>query len=285
MNDMLLEFVFERESIRLKREAGAPAPWTKDLVLQKYKFTNIRRKDDRVSKWIIDHLIAPQADAPDLWFTLFLARLINWPPTLQRLIDAKVLPTYAEGFNAAGFIKVVEDAKTHGKVYSGAYMVFPTKNKGRGKAEAMCEHIISDVIKRAPLIRMALRAGRIEGFVHEMSKCFGVSTFIAGQVAADLTYMRRQLGRAPDLHTFAPLGPGSQRGLNYVYGFKPYHTWNQDSFNAALIKIRAEIVDKLSITDLTLHDVQNCLCEYSKYCKVIFNEGAPRTLYKPETEF
>ena len=37
----LLYFIWEREAIRLARENGHSAPWTKDPVLAKYKFTNI----------------------------------------------------------------------------------------------------------------------------------------------------------------------------------------------------------------------------------------------------
>jgi len=62
----LLYFIWEREAIRLARENGHSAPWTKDPVLAKYKFTNIHRSDDRVSQWIIDKLITPYLERSDL---------------------------------------------------------------------------------------------------------------------------------------------------------------------------------------------------------------------------
>ena len=40
-------FCKERESIRLKREKGEPSPWTTDTVLQRGRFLNIFREDDR----------------------------------------------------------------------------------------------------------------------------------------------------------------------------------------------------------------------------------------------
>ena len=286
----LLYFIWEREAIRLARENGHSAPWTKDPVLAKYKFTNIHRSDDRGSKWIIDHLIEPAAANGDehLWFTLLIARLINWPPTLQALIDKGVIPCAPENFDAEMFEHTLERLKKDGKkVYSGAYMLYPTKMEpGGNKSKAVAKYIIGSAIEHAGDISASLwnneRGMSIERFVAELSKCFGISTFIAGQVAADLTYTGMDV---EDLYTFAPIGPGSSRGLNYLNGNAPFATWKQKDFNAQLSNIFAHVVDQLEIVDLTLHDIQNCMCEYSKYCRAVLGEGKPKTTYKAETEF
>ena len=286
----LLYFIWEREAIRLARENGHSAPWTKDPVLAKYKFTNIRRSDDRGSKWIIDHLIEPAAANGDehLWFTLLIARLINWPPTLQALIDNKVIPRAPADFDPDVFEHTLEHIKDSGKkVYSGAYMLYPTKMEpGGNKSKAVAKYIIGSAIEHAGDISASLwnneRGMSIERFVAELSKCFGISTFIAGQVAADLTYTGMDV---EDLYTFAPIGPGSSRGLNYLNGNAPFATWKQKDFNAQLSNVFAHVVDQLEIVDLTLHDIQNCMCEYSKYCRAVLGEGKPKTTYKAETEF
>jgi len=292
----LLYFVWEREAIRLARDNGFPAPWTHDPVLAKYKFTNIRRRDDRVTRWIIEHLITPFNNDHNLWFTLLIARLINWPPTLQKLLDAHVIPCGPNPlhkgvmFDAAAFVRVVEDAKrTQAKVYSGAYMVYPTKMAPGGlKSEALARYIIGDVIKNAENVYDAMWCtpeASIEAFVEALSGCFGISTFMAGQVAADLTYTQQHLGGASDLYSYAPIGPGSSRGLNYLLNRAPFATWSQGAFNTELMRLRLEIINNLEITDMTLHDVQNCMCEFSKYCRTVLGEGVPKSTYKPEMEF
>jgi hypothetical protein len=288
----LLYFIWEREAIRLARENGHPAPWTKDPVLAKYKFTNIHRIDDRGSQWIVDHLIEPAAANGDehLWFTLLVARLINWPPTLQALIDKKVIPCAPENFDADLFEHTLERIKNDGKkVYSGAYMLYPTKMEpGGNKSKAVAKYIIGSAVENAEGVQGSLwRAAdpSIERFVGELSKCFGISTFIAGQVAADLTYAPGHLDQASDLYSFAPIGPGSSRGLNYLLGRAPFATWKQKEFNAELSNVFSHIIQHLEITDMTLHDVQNCMCEYSKYCRAVLGEGKPKTTYQPETEF
>jgi len=291
----LLYFVWERDAIRLARENGLPREqWTSDPVLARYKFTNIRRRDDRVTKWIIKEIINLNLKHKDLWFALLVARLINWPPTLERLLYEDIVPCVAEEFDGRAFSRVIEDFKTRapgGKVYSGAYMIYPTKmDKGGNKSAAIAKYILGDAVKHADGIRDVLYSYSgelplISCFVHEMSKCFGISTFIAGQVAADLTYARGHLHEAEDLDTYAPMGPGSQRGLNYLLGRKPFAGWTQTAFNERLMRINKDIKKELDIKDLTLHDVQNVMCEYSKYCRVVLGEGIPKTLYQPETEF
>lgn len=289
--ESLLYFVWEREAIRLARAAGMPREkWTVDPVFRKYKFTNVRRRDDRVSQWMIRELIEPAVGSGDahLWFTLLVARLINWPPTLERLLREGVIPCAPADFDPQGFVKVVEDAKAEGrKVYSGAYMLYPTKMvPGGSKSQAVARYIIGDAVRRAEDIASALwgqAAGHsVEAVVKALSQCFGISTFTAGQVAADLTYTGLHFC---DLHTYAPLGPGSSRGLNYLHDRRPSATWHQARFNAALIEVNDRVQRELGITDLTLHDVQNVMCEFSKYCRVRLSEGKPKTVYQPEQEF
>ena len=291
----LLYFIWEREAIRLARENGHPAPWTVDPILRKYKFTNIRRRDDRGSKWIIDHLIEPAAANGDehLWFTLLVARLVNWPPTLQTLIQAGVLPCPPAGFDALRFESVLEALRATGvKVYSGAYMLYPTKNPGINKARTVAKYIIGSVVQNAPHIHNELwredleEGGSIERVVAALSTCFGVSTFMAGQVAADLTYHPdSHLSCAADLYSYAPMGPGSLRGLNYLHGRAPFAAWASGIFTSKLQEINDHIANELDLTDLTLHDVQNCMCEYSKYCRTLLGEGKPKNTYIPEKDF
>jgi len=287
----LLYFIWEREAVRQAREIGlAREQWTADPILKKYKFTNIRRRDDRVSEWVIKNLIKPAVDDYDefLWFTLLVARLINWPPTLCRLIEAGVIPCVPHEFDAARFEAVLESAKAHGKVYSGAYMLYPTKMEpGGNKSRAVAKYIIGSAVAHADTISAAMwetceTHHSVQRLVEALSQCFGISTFIAGQVAADLTYTGLDFD---DLYTYAPIGPGSSRGLNYLLNRAPFATWSQGAFNAELIRLRLEIIEHLKITDMTLHDVQNCMCEFSKYCRAVLGEGKPKTTYQPETEF
>jgi len=283
-----LYFVHERENMRLLKVSGHAGSLTADPVLQEYRFTNVRRRDDRMSQWMIKHLIEPHETRMDLWFTLLIARLINWPPTLQALLDCCVIPCKPEEFNARRFVEVIEDCKSDGKVFGSAYMLYPTqKDPGSKKSESVAKYIIGDAVSKASYINDELWDSEygVEKAVNALSKCYGISTFMAGQVVADLSYSTKHLGNAPDLTSYAPLGPGSQLGLNLLFGHKKHHSWSQFDFNLALTLANAKLRDELDLRDLTLHDVQNTMCEFSKYAKAMLQLARPRRLYSPETAY
>ena len=80
--DDLFAFVRERHQIYLRRKAGQTKPWTTDPILQQYRFCNVYRELDTVTKWIRDNWRRPHCDDPDLWFAMVVARLVNWPDTM-----------------------------------------------------------------------------------------------------------------------------------------------------------------------------------------------------------
>lgn len=288
--ESLMYFVFEREAIRIARQNELPREqWTSDPVFRRYKFTNIHRRDDRVSQWILNNISQPRHSDADLWFTLLAARLINWPPTLKHLLEQGALPRHARDFDRQDFISSVEEFKSRGdKAYSSAYMTFPGKLGYKNKSEFLARVVLSEAAYvHYDEVHMALwgQSQSVADFVGELSKCFGVSTFMAGQVAADLTYIPEQLGLAGDLYTWAPLGPGSRFGLNVLFGKSRYHRWTQSEFNRALVSIREQVAKELDITDLTLHDVQSCMCEYGKYAGFLRDGKHPKIAYHPQTEF
>lgn len=281
-----LYFVWEREAIRLARENGYDKPWTIDPILEKYRFCNIRRRDDRVSQWLIDNVYSQFSECEDMWFIAAICRLINWPPTLKELSINACLPRICTEFNTPKFVSVIEEmVDKKEKVYSGAYMTYPGRDTGSHKSEFFATKVLEPLINIRADIRHAIESNSVEEVVKVLSSSFGLSTFLAGQIAADLTYFDNQLGKADDLYTFAPLGPGSQNGLNLLMGNKIGTTWKQGEFNRSLIVANNKIKDKLDITDLTLHDVQNCFCEWFKYARMLTGGGTPRSLYKPETAF
>jgi hypothetical protein len=55
--DTYWKFAAERHHIYELRLAGAPQPWTNDPILQTHKFTNCFRAADRVSQYLIRHVI------------------------------------------------------------------------------------------------------------------------------------------------------------------------------------------------------------------------------------
>lgn len=283
----ILYWVAERENIRQMKEAGEPREmWTADPILQKYRFCNVRRRDDRMTKWMCDNMFTPYKlnDEPDLWFVSAIARYVNWPPSLLALLVNGAIPSTAERFDPDCFVTVMDGLKKQGlKCWGSAYMLYPGRETGSNKAETVAYRFLLPLVEGAEKIRESVTSNRISSVVEELTKYYGWNTFLAGQVAADLSYY--DLKDAEDLYTWAPMGPGSQRGLNRLNRIKLGHNWRQEPFNEQLRFIHSEICEQLDLENVTLHDVQNCLCEMDKYWRVLAKEGAPRSRYVPETAY
>ena len=83
VQELYYYWIKERESVRIKKESGLPKPWSDDPIFQTYKFCNVRREDDTVSKWIRTNWMDKYIGHQNMWFAMIVARLFNWPDTLE----------------------------------------------------------------------------------------------------------------------------------------------------------------------------------------------------------
>lgn len=286
--DDVLYWVWEREMIRMSKVAGREAPYTHDPILSKYRFCNVRRRDDRVSQWIINNLLDDYrlGGENDMWFVAAIARYVNWPPSLRELLAESAIPERAEDFDPDLFIRVMDGIKDSGqKVWGSAFMLYPGRETGSSKSETVARRFLLPLANEAARVRESLAENRVEALVKCLTTFWGWNTFMAGQVAADLTYYPQELGEAIDLYSWAPIGPGSSRGLARLAGVKLSQRWFQEDFNRRLIDVWTEIQEQIELDHFTLHDAQNCMCEMDKYWRTLNNEGSPRSIYKPETAY
>ena len=110
----------------------------------------------------------------------------------------------------------------------------------------------------------------------------GWGPFMAGQIVADLRHTR-YLSDAPDVGRWAPLGPGSTKGLNRLAGRPLKQLISQQQGLDEMLQLQ-DIVNANTascVPPIELHDIQNCLCETDKYLRVKNGEGKPRSLYVP----
>ena len=293
----LVYWIRERESIRLRRLAGAPPPWTSDPILQIYKFCNIRRRDDRVSQWVLNHVIAlptPEGSLGLLYMGMFLAlcRWNNWPPTIQEILDTKLWPTVYPQWHEMGKLIDARRARKE-KAWTGSYICRAERaidghdfgDWGKGA------YVTRIVIQRemnlaAQDLRVALRTNTRQAVATVLQRCYGWGSFMAGQVVDDWSWTPL-LKDATDHYTWAPQGPGSIRGLNRLNGLLLTHRWKDDDYLAELRELRSEVLEELGpkYADLSLHNLSNCLCEVDKFLRVKNGEGRPRSLYRPETAY
>ncbi len=115
-----------------------------------------------------------------------------------------------------------------------------------------------------------------------LGQLFGLGSFMAGQVVADLRYVE-PLRSASDWETFACSGPGSRRGLNRALGRLVQSPWTEEEWRLEAERLRVwfngEWIDRFGLERLHGQDLQNALCEWDKYERVRLGEGRPRARF------
>ena len=276
MNPQQLElfkyWITEREAIRVRREEQQLSkPWSDDPNFQTCRFCNVYREYDKVSVWIHKNWLKPNKSHPNLWFFAAAARLINWPDTLEEVGIPD--PWNPQEYEA----KLAARRTRREKLFTGAYMI----NNAHMR---ICKHTAVVYFMLDPLYnnRLAPSKGQLLEEYHGMLKeQFGFGSFLAGQVVADLKFYD-PLRKAKDWWTFAPSGPGSRRGMNILLDRPIRAPWREGKWREALQELQSVVdpwVAAQGLPRIAAHNLQNCLCEFSKYSQAQ-NGKRPRNMFE-----
>lgn len=269
------KFISARERHRVAKVAGRAVD-KPDAIISKFRFCNVRRNDDRVTKWIHENYLERWRGHKDLWFALVVARLFNNEETLNDILR-EVLP-----FNSGKMALTLSKRKAKGKKNFNAAYIVSTNGRAMDKVEYVVRFILEPLwADKARLSKDIHRTEWLEDVHKILMLQNGMASFMAAQVVADLKYADPKRWR--DFDTFVASGPGSKRGLNRVMGRPVAQPWREDEFRDELLKLRERINATLTTWEpITAQDIQNCLCEYDKYERVRLGEGVPKQLYKPK---
>jgi hypothetical protein len=282
----LWNWIVEREHVRIRKETGAPPPWTDDPILATYRFCNVRREDDRGTVWVREHVREPYANHPMLWLMLCICRIINWPDTLAELIASGAWPSVEQaGFCPEQIAAILNARKQSGKkVYTGAYMIPAPHEKGADKQAFVAETMIGGLWCRRRSWPMVARAASsspspttLQGAHRWIMETTGWGNFLAYQAIVDMRFTK-VLDRADDVFVWAAAGPGTIRGLNRLHGRATNARISQEHALNEMCEIY-RIVRSETGVDMDFSDVPNILCETDKYLRVQRGEGKPRALY------
>lgn len=275
-------WVQERERIRERRANGTPGPWTADPILAKYRFCNVRRADDRVTRWLVDNVYAPHREDPNAWFLCCAARFVNWPPAVAALLRAGDLPPVGDGpddFNDIGFCAILRDRAARGeKNWTGVYLI---KSETGLLKETYVARTLAATWAVRRTVRDALRSNLLSEVHAALTALHGWGPFLAYQAIVDMTYPWGPLAGAADLYRWAAAGPGTLRGLNRLHERAPSAGLSQDQGRRELRDLYPRLVAESGV-ELEFSDVPNVCCEVDKYLRVKNGEGAPRALYRTQ---
>jgi hypothetical protein len=267
--ERMIYWIREREAIRLRKEAGEHRPWTDDLILDTYRFCNVRRMDDRVSRWLLDNWYTPNRDHPNIVIAAALARHFNLPNTLQAI-------GFPYTWEPEKIRRVLRDLKGTGRnLFNGAYII-----RASGDYPDKAEMVIDETVQSLVDTPLTVDTASMRNSTEALMGYRNFGSFMAGQVIADLRWAMTGIWR--DRKTWAPVGPGSIRGMNILQGRDHKYSLNQTQFLEELLdfvrKCRSKLPEQI-IGRLEAHDYQNLCCEYWKYSKCLLGLGRPKQGY------
>lgn len=270
--ELLMYWIRERWQILRRKEQGFLAPWSDDPVFQRTYFCNVRREDDKVTKWV-RNFYSPYVDHPLFEYNILLARFLNWPPTLKEVGFVEEHPGLVE--------QDLEMLASRGeKIWGNAYVI-TTHGIKMPKLHYLCRNVLPAAYRALSNYRTRWGHTTCHAMADRLQEIEGVGNFLSAQVVADVkNTLKHPLTQAEDWWTFVQPGPGSLRGASWWRHNNP-NELSLSMFSTTFSAIR-EYVDAHwpdEVPKICNQDLQNCLCEFDKYMRVRNGTGRSKRLY------
>lgn len=266
-------FIQERMNIFWRRCEGR-RELTKDPILCEYKFTNVYRVCDRVSQYLIRHVIyenGGEYTPRDMLLRILIFKIFNKPETWEYL-KQRYGEISLSHFDVKEISALLSERQRCYPIFNNAYMMtgahkrydyLATKHEKwltMVKEEFLGEGIIEEI----------LNADSLEVVYLLLRRCSFLGSFFAYQYAIDFNY-------SPyvnfDENSFVVAGIGAIRGINkcfisYGSSCEDAIRYTKEHFFELQRKYGYTEFKPLQGHEPTLLDLQNCFCETDKYLRV-----------------
>lgn len=272
VKERFVYFCEERENIRLMRLVTDTGPFTKDDILRDYRFCNINREHDAVTRWVaqcVRNKIEFES-AQHLIGAMATCRVFNEPVTLEQM-DFDVA-------NSSFWFDVAAHRQSEGhKILRGAYMMPAHGNHGKGRGVVGYYGDAVEVILEDEEMHLCTT---LEEVAEKLMAIRGLGSFLVNQICTDLRYTER-FEDTPDWDTFVMCGPGSRRGIHRYRSMPLNPTKKQDYYQQAILEIREEVYVSKTLQEYFQdpNNLSNAFCEFDKYERArdaIINNTKPR---------
>lgn len=237
-------------------------PWTNDIYLRDYKYTNVYPDLDRGSIYIQDE-IKNIEDAKDKFFRIIVYRLFNRIQTFEQIKHM----IFVDKFDTDMCIDILKTFRSQGnKILTDAFLVtgtgkFKTSND---KTEIILRDVIrDDILKNLDSYYTKFISSVDAKSAHkELAEMRYVGNFLAYIILYDCVCA----GIVKyNMNEWCNVGPGADKAIRYI--------WNDNVNNLDMIKKLRDMQDIYLDKDfpyynnrrLTLIEIEWTLCEYSKY--------------------
>lgn len=312
-------FLVERMNIWYKRVVlGEPAPWTDDPILQQFKFTNVIRDLDRLSVYERKNILSKVDEIPNFKSDYLKDR---WIKSVLLNIMIFRLWVKIDTYEVSGFVnladfnwqdkwkvaraKLLERREQGISNFTAAYYVNNLRRANRDPAtknnktqNAIC--MIEDWMDRIDYIyeNAIVKAKNMKEQMDFFKKLPCVGDFTAYEFACSIAEIGRYFQNPLVSWTQddnASLGPGAQRGVNWIFrdkgGMNDYQCtlylrsiWKHElqergTYDRFISQLPKEMNDEID-----LRVIEQTLCETQKYNKALTQTGRPKEAFFPKTQ-
>ena len=269
--DLYWYFASERQNIFWKKINGEPAPWTKDPILQEYKFCNSYRVNDRVSQYLLKNVIynGKKYSNEDMLFRILLFKLFNKESTWELLLD-NFNDITLKTFDVKMYSNVLEKAISNGvKIYNDAYISCANKAFGYDRKHDNHLALLNKMFNEDKVQNKILKSKTMEDAFNIIKKYPLIGNFMAYQLVTDINYSDVVNWNEDE---FTVAGPGSLRGIKKCFIDKGNKS-KKDIIRYIYEKQDKEFkrlnlnFKRIGNRPLQLIDCQNIFCELDKYCR------------------
>tara|TARA_R100000501_G_C2622774_1_gene115957 strand:+ start:1239 stop:2126 length:888 start_codon:yes stop_codon:yes gene_type:complete len=271
-------WITERHDIYIRRFGEQqPKPWTKDPILQQYKFTNAFRQLDRGTIALTDMISQFPAASEEMklfniwWYRLFNreehSRKLGFITSLQPLVDY-----------------ITDLYNTKQLIFTSAHM---TASKAGEPKYLTYIRACEDAFKYKDSICRTWRATRsMEETYNKLLMCYLIGPFVGYEIVCDMRFLVKP--KPEQINAWANVGPGSRRGLIRLGMLRPDEKRSkvQAVGNYAMIQLLhkawKELPERIIMngpSSFELREIEHSLCEFDKYERVRTGEGTPRSKF------
>lgn len=300
--NLYFEAMYERQLMWKRKVVDKlPAPWTKDKTFLQFKtFANVYRELDDSAQWCIRHIILDSTlDTKNIVWKVLVYRLFNKAATfeLSSYIWPNGIPDYSkyDSYEKERFINFMNALKAlDAKPFTNAYTVASSFAPGETWVNAFAGVLMPYIHENIDFIMDAcLIAENPTDIIDALKELPGISTFMSNEIYQDLMYVTRFTNHKIFQfveNDWVNVGPGSSLGLRVIfpnlitktqqrqgiYKLKemapkkleeiatahgepmPYVKWNDVDSK----------YDIISDCNLTLCQIEDWLCEWSRYWRM-----------------
>lgn len=270
--DLYWYFASERHAAFERRISGEPQPWSKDPILQEFKFCNVYRAADRVSQYMIrDVCYHSEACTPeDRLFQIVAFRTFSKIETWMAVHEFLGHHPTLEDLEDEGFTKALSHAKQrNGGLYTGAFILCASAAYGQSLKHLNHVELFRHMFLHDALGERLLAADSLHE-VYELLHGYPLmGDFMSYQTTIDLNYSG--LVNFSE-NEFTKAGPGALRGIKKM--FESLGDYTPTEVILWMADRQAEEFERLGLPfdglwGRPLHaiDCQGLCCETDKYCR------------------